>query len=362
MTTILVIEDETPIRENLVALLDAEGYEVISAANGRIGVEMARQRLPDLILCDVLMPELDGHGVYQELHQDPVTALIPFIFLTARATPADLRAGMALGADDYLTKPFTRDDLLRSVTTRLAKRTKITQYVQAKLDELRQSIARMLPHELRTPLTVIVGYSSILSENYDSLQPDELREIAEALQQAGQRLSRLIQRFLLNHELTQIVEDPEQVQMLRDQRVQRTAALVERVARQQAQKADRMADLDLNLQDGPARIEESHLTYLLEELIENAFKFSPAGTPVRVNSKVSGDAVTITITDQGRGMTAAQMAEIGAYVQLERRRYEQQGQGLGLVLARRIAELYGGRLTLHSIPDQGTTVSVELPR
>lgn len=360
MTTILVIEDEDPIRENLIDLLETEDYHVISAANGRSGVQLAQEHLPDLILCDILMPELDGYGVYQELHQDPVTAMIPFIFLTARAAPSDMRAGMALGADDYLTKPFTREDLLRAIATRLAKREMIARQFQNKMDELRQSMAKMLPHELRTPLTGILGFSSILAENYATLNPDEIREIAESIYRAGQRLNRLVQKFLLYIEIQLSARDPEQIQVLRTLRVDHTAPLIEKIAHQKTQEVGRSADLILNLRDGPAQIAEPHLSFMLEEVIENAFKFSAAGTPVQVNSRVENRTLIITITDQGRGMTPAQIAAVAAYVQFERRRHEQQGPGLGLALARQLAELYEGKLTIESTPGQGTTVRVIL--
>jgi len=101
MTKVLVIEDEEAIRENLVELLEVEDFDVIEAENGRVGVEQAKKHLPDLILCDVMMPKLDGFGVLKELRSQLNTATIPFIFLTAKADRHDLREGMDLGADDY---------------------------------------------------------------------------------------------------------------------------------------------------------------------------------------------------------------------------------------------------------------------
>jgi CheY-like chemotaxis protein len=127
MTKILVIEDEESVRLNLVEMLEAEDYEAVSAPNGMIGAMGALDHIPDLVICDVMMPELDGYGVLETLRQDPTTATIPFIFLTAKADKGDMREGMELGADDYLTKPFTRDELLQSITARLKKQAVITQ-------------------------------------------------------------------------------------------------------------------------------------------------------------------------------------------------------------------------------------------
>ena len=121
MKKILVIEDEPQTRENLVTILEMEGFDALIAPDGREGVEMARCHCPDLILCDVMMPQLDGYGVLQALREDPGTVTIPFIFLTAKGEKADVRSGMNLGADDYLTKPVAKADLLEAIRSRLER-------------------------------------------------------------------------------------------------------------------------------------------------------------------------------------------------------------------------------------------------
>src|SRR5262245_38058436 len=105
MKTILLVEDQGPMRRNLALMLRMEEFEVLTAENGRAGLELARREHPDLVLCDVMMPEMDGYGLLQALRTDPSTAAIPFIFLTAKGEKPAIRAGMNLGADDYLTKP-----------------------------------------------------------------------------------------------------------------------------------------------------------------------------------------------------------------------------------------------------------------
>lgn len=119
MTKILVIEDEATVRENILELLDAEGFDAIAAENGRIGLFVAQQELPDLILCDVRMPELDGYGVLTALRAEPATAKIPFMFLTAKAAKTDLSQGMELGANAYITKPFTLVELLDAIAAQI---------------------------------------------------------------------------------------------------------------------------------------------------------------------------------------------------------------------------------------------------
>jgi diguanylate cyclase (GGDEF)-like protein len=134
---ILVIEDELSIRSNLLRILNYSGFRSVGAEDGLMGVLLAKSHLPDLIVCDILMPYLDGYGVLTQLLQDPATAKIPFIFLSAKADKSDIRQGMNLGADDYLTKPFTSDELIKAISARLEKQATIT---QPYLDNMEQAV------------------------------------------------------------------------------------------------------------------------------------------------------------------------------------------------------------------------------
>lgn len=147
MKKILLIEDNLEVRENTSEILSLANYEVITAENGKIGVELASRHRPDLIICDIMMPELDGYGVLHILSKKPETASIPFIFLTAKTEKSDIRKGMVLGADDYLTKPFDETDLMNAVETRLKKVALMQKYYSADasgLDEFIQDAQKAL--------------------------------------------------------------------------------------------------------------------------------------------------------------------------------------------------------------------------
>lgn len=138
MKKILLIEDNQDVRENTADILELENYDVITAENGKIGVDKALKNLPDLILCDIMMPELDGYGVYEHLSQNSKTASIPFIFLTAKSEKSDFRKGMNLGADDYLTKPFEEDELLGAIECRLSKNSFLKKEFSKNIDGINQ--------------------------------------------------------------------------------------------------------------------------------------------------------------------------------------------------------------------------------
>lgn len=128
--TILIIEDQAPMRRNIALMLEMEGHETLTAENGKIGLKLALEKRPDLILCDVMMPEMDGYGVVQALREEKSMAAVPFIFLTAKSDSMDHRIGMNFGADDYLTKPIIRDDLLAAVQARLSRAEAMTELIQ----------------------------------------------------------------------------------------------------------------------------------------------------------------------------------------------------------------------------------------
>ncbi|MEA5468027.1 response regulator [Spirulina sp. 06S082] len=361
MATILVIDDQKAIRTQIVAILRSEQYKILNAENGEAGIELAIQKQPDLILCDVIMPKVNGYEVLDRLRENPKTATIPFIFMTGLSDKESNRKGMELGADDYLLKPFTADELLQAIKTRLKKQEVFTRLARQELDELRENIRSALPHELRTPLNSILGFSDLLLCDLEKLKQADIREMLEQIYTSGQRLYRTIQNFLLYAELELAASDRDRSTILQDYPTNLVEGTIADQARLQAFKLGRSSDLELDLQDGFVAISSELLAKLLEELIDNAFKFSDPGTPVTIISSVTGDRFLLSVQDKGRGMTAEQIDKIGAYLQFERRIYEQQGSGLGLTIAKRIAQLHDGNLSIESVPHYYTIVRVSLP-
>lgn len=152
MTKILVIEDEEIVRANILEILASGEFEALGAENGRVGIEIAESEIPDLVICDITMPEIDGYGVLEQLRQNPATATIPFIFLTARADKTDFRTGMNLGADDYLTKPFRRQELLTCIAARLKKHAAYEQRSKRELQQVEAQLNYSLYYDQLTKL------------------------------------------------------------------------------------------------------------------------------------------------------------------------------------------------------------------
>lgn len=361
MDQILVIDDQADLREAVALVLRDNGYEVLEAEDGETGVELAHSNQPSLILCDIEMPKLNGYQTYYELQRNVSTSGIPFIFLSARADQNEVREGMTLGADDYIPKPFAAEDLLRAVDTQLRKRKESMRVAERKLDDLRASISLSLPHELRTPLHSILGFSDYLCAQCSTLKASDIREMSLKIHEAGKRLHRALENFLAYAQTEVLMSDPHKVAAIRKEQVQKVHLLLTQVALSKAQDYNREDDLKLDAVEASAAISERNFIKIIEELVDNAFKFSDGGTQVAVSLEQKGNHLFLFISDQGRGMTKEQIEDVGAYMQFDRKVYEQKGFGLGLILAKRIAELYGGELIIKSSPGEGTTLVALIP-
>jgi signal transduction histidine kinase len=233
---------------------------------------------------------------------------------------------------------------------------------ERKLDDLRNAIILSLPHELRTPLAGILGFSNILKDEHQFMSQEKVSEIAGYIFDAAQRLYRLAENYLVFAQLELMASDAAHVKILREATTEGPRAIIEDAVGLKAQQYNREADLSLSVaDDAEIHILEDSLQKIVEELIDNAFKFSVPGKIVRIATHSDSNWYYIYITDFGRGMTTEQISDVGAFMQFERKNYEQQGGGLGLAIAQDVVKIYGGELTIESIPNEYTTVSIKLP-
>ena len=361
MANILVIDDDRPFLTVIAMALRQHGHTVIEASDGDSGVRLAETHLPDLIICDIFMGRKDGFEVLHALRGNPQTLLIPFIFMTGQGNKKNLRLGMASGADDFLPKPFLPEELIAAVEARLDKNRAFRQQTENKLATLRDSIGMSLPHEMLTPLQGILGAAEIILTDSDQL-PVEVVEMAQQIMESGNRLHRTIQHFLIYAQMELLALNSQKLASFGKSPPLPVSRAIRATATTTARAATREGDLQLELVEGTVCIAEDLLANIVGELLNNAFKFSLPGTPVRVVSSREEGFYRIDIRDAGCGMKPEELAQIGAFMQFQRRLLEQQGSGLGLVIARRLCDFHGGSLTLESQADRGTSVIVRLPQ
>lgn len=361
MTKILVIDDEDSLRETSIAVLRSNGFEVSGASNGAEGIELARTTLPDLIVCDIRMELVDGYQLLTAIRNDSVTAAIPIILMTSNPDRRGMRQGMELGADDFLPKPFSTSELIAAVNTRLKKHRLMVEKAEAKLQELRSRMSTAIPHELRTPLNGILGFADIMRKDYENLQPQEIAKMSERIYRNGKRLLRLVENYLIYAQTGTQSLDPHQWEVLQQSRCD-VVNTIEELAKEKALENGRSQDLELHLTSGSVAISPQYFAKIVEEVADNAFRYSAKGSRVYISTVAEDDAMLTVFIDKGRGMTAEQVKNIDAYVQFDRTVYEQQGSGLGLTVAKRLIDMHAGALSIQSDYGSGTTVTVRLPR
>jgi signal transduction histidine kinase len=355
---VLVIDDTEEIRIIISESLNLFGFSTLTAEDGSSGIEMARKNKPDLIICDINMPNVDGYATLTAVREDESTATIPFIFLSGASDKINMRRGMELGADDYLTKPFTHKELMAAVNARLEKQADLQRQSEKKLDELRGNITMALPHELRTPLNGILGLASIMIDDYANMPPSDVLESAKYIHESALRLHRLIENFLLHSQIELMASEKKKIETTSNSTPITVEQIIPELARKVAARFKRENDLVLEIASGVLLIPDDHFKKIVEELIDNAFKFSDNGKQVRVSNSMTDNNFLLSIADQGRGMSGEQISTIGPHMQFERKTFEQQGSGLGLIIAKRLTELLGGQFTIESNLGLGTTVRV----
>jgi CheY-like chemotaxis protein len=212
LTKILVIEDESALREDICTVLTLEGFEVVEAPNGKLGIEYALREQPDLILCDIMMPECNGYEVLEAVRSQVPTSVTPFIFLTARTDRTSMREGMNLGADDYLTKPFKMSELLSAVVSRLERHTQYREISTQELDQKRKHIINVLTSDLRTPLVSLISMQDMITWQIGKLSDEQLNEMLRMVRSGSHHVRHVVEQMIFAAQIEMGTLNEEEIQ------------------------------------------------------------------------------------------------------------------------------------------------------
>lgn len=363
---VVLADDNADMRDYVGKLLRSQ-YEVIAVPDGEAALQAARTHRPDLILSDVMMPKLDGVGLLTQLRADPNTRTLPVILLSARAGDEARIAGIETGADDYLVKPFAARELLARVRTHLElarmRRAVAEQQARRRAAEAlvheRDYFLSLAAHELKTPLTSISGYLDLFirrARQEDRLTDRDERALGAATRQVA-RLTRLIAELL---DLSRIQTG----QFTMQRRPMDLATLIRRVGEDTCLVLTEHT-LELELPDAPLLIDgdDLRLEQVLQNLIENAIKYSPRGGQITVSARTEGDDVCMMVRDQGMGIPEAARDHI--FQRFYRAANVQQqsvsGLGVGLYVVKEIIAHHGGTVAVMSTEGIGSTFTICLP-
>jgi two-component system sensor histidine kinase/response regulator len=270
------------------------------------------------------------------------------------------RVGMDLGADDYLAKPFTMDEFLNCVSVRLQRSQLYKKAEDRALVHFRETISHSLPHEVFTPLTGILGFTEVLREEIGRVSPAEASKMVAEIHVSAERLYRTLRHYL---RILDVLNDKNPPSLTEERtRSADVCATILNAAESVTGRYGREGNFTLECADLDVPLSSTDLATVVVELVDNACKYSVAGTPVVVRLQSTADGIKLAVIDRGRGMTPDQIAQIGAFRQFDRKKYEQQGLGLGLTLTQHLVERHGGSFQLDSPAGAGTIVTATWPR
>lgn len=355
---ILVVEDNQTLNFALCEALQTNGYVVQSASNGNEALQLIAEAPPDLVVSDVVMPEMDGHTLLNRIRGNPHTRNLPVIFLTGHDTPEHRRRAKDSGVVDYLTKPLNEGDLLHTVRAVLRRHAEQEADLHRRIEEVRNQILGLVQHEFRTPLTFVMGYAEFLHDAiHQDLPREEIEHSVEAILEGSRRLHHLVESFLLLANLSRDTLPPDEVYPLDPSALWRECLTEVRLTLEEA-------DISIQMSEPPDPVIVFGVMDLLREalsrLLDNAIRYRRTETrTIWLAVVAKPNYVGWRIRDEGLGMAPALLAQLSApFVRLHQRQADGHGIGLGLTLVRRVAELHGGYLEIESEEGVGSTFTL----
>ena len=344
MTKILLIEDEKILRENTSELLELHGFICLTAENGKIGLEKVLTEKPDIIICDIMLPHLTGFQIKEALNNLDVHAVIPFIFLSAKIEREDIKRGMDLGADDYITKPFRIADLVLSIKSRLEQ----SKNIQSPVKEISavNNCMYLAKQQCNGPLNGIINLSGILNSK-QSNPPEFLEKSLLAINKSSIRLYKTFNNVIDMVRLKHYDKPDEEVHSLTD-----IKSIINQILSERSEHYNYFGDKNINLNCSDLLLcLEEDLEILVFEVIDNMFKFSTSNNiELALNSRVEGSQKWMIFTAVNSLTTPITfgLKDIKPFKQYHQDKKAQHGSGLGLHLVQIITEKYAGSIEINS--------------
>ncbi|HET8948331.1 MAG TPA: hybrid sensor histidine kinase/response regulator [Candidatus Polarisedimenticolia bacterium] len=371
--TILVVDDDERNVRLVESMLKPNGYRILHAYDGQEALRRVDSDTPDLLVLDIMMPDLSGFELCGMLRARHATRLLPILMVTALHAMEDKVKGLELGADDFLTKPINRSELLAKVKALLRVKSLQDEVEAQKLEleaknrelltiqRFKESMSQMVVHDLKNPLAGIMGNIQLMQMQRGQMPPGRQEELLLRSLESARQMARMIQNIL------EVAKLEEQKMPLRREPVPIQDVAAEQVADLMSLSARDGIRLDCDVPPDlpPVDADRGLLSRILANLLSNAFKHTPSGGRVTVSARESDGSIAVRVQDTGEGIPADLLPYIfEKFVagESEDRRRQSYDSGLGLTFCRLAVECHGGRIGVESRPGEGTTVTFHLPR
>ncbi len=354
---VLVVDDVVQNLQVVGTMLRNEGYDVMPAASGPQALERVRVRVPDLILLDLMMPEMDGLEVCRRLKSDPATRQIPIIFLTASNEMEHLVKGFEAGAVDYVTKPFNGAELLARVRTHLEL--KLARERLREMNDEKNEFMGIAAHDLRSPLSQIKGFSELVVEEAQALKHSELEDWGRRIRDTTTRMVEMVQNLLDSNR----IERGEMKLNLVPTELSSVLASVVEAYRPRAAAKQQTLHCEKDAPSITVQVDPQVIVQVLENLVSNAVKYSPPGKNIFVRLRKLPAAVRCEVQDEGPGLSDDDQKRLfGKFARLSAKPTGgEHATGLGLSIVKRMVEAMNGRVWCESEPGRGAMFVVEFP-
>ncbi|MCP4154684.1 MAG: hybrid sensor histidine kinase/response regulator [bacterium] len=353
---IFIAEDIPRNLQVLCNMLTKANYKIAAAANGKKALEMIPDAKPDLVLLDVMMPEMDGFEVAESLKQNPATKEIPIIFLTAKADATDIVKGFGLGAVDYVTKPFNGAELLSRVKTHLEL--KFAREELKQLSATKDKLFSIIAHDIRNPLQNSLLYSDSLENDYDRFDDEKRKKYIHKVFNSTHQISALLKNLLAwsRSQMELIVPLPEQVDL------STLAAEAIDLAKINADKKE--ITVLSRIEPGTmAFADKNMIPTVLRNLLSNSVKFTNTGGNIKIKADKKDGCVEVAVCDDGVGINEEEIAGIFRidHQKTKLGTNKEKGTGLGLILCKEFVEKNKGTIAVESTPGKGSCFKFTLP-
>jgi signal transduction histidine kinase len=353
---IFIAEDEPTNLQVLYNILKKGNYRMAAAGNGKQALSMIPEACPDLILLDVMMPEMDGFEVCEQLKKTPGTKDIPVIFLTARVETTDVLKGFEVGAVDYVTKPFKPAELLSRIKTHLELK-----FAREKLKELnatKDKLFSIIAHDLRNPLQILLFSAELLCKHFDNFDADKKKEFINKIYVGTNQVSELLENLL------EWSKSQRGVIKSHFEKINLGALVRENINlfKENAEKKNIRLRSDIDKGDY-AFADRNMIRIVFRNLISNAIKFTDTGGQVKISASVSTEVVQVSVSDTGIGIPEDIISHL---FRIDKQKStlgtaKEKGSGLGLILCKEFIEKNNGAITVTSTPGEGSCFTVTLP-
>lgn len=364
MAKILVVEDVKDIRDTIVDHLELYGHDVLTAENGAHAMHtLESSARPDLVLCDIEMPEVNGYAFLKHVRNTPQLSDLPFIFLTAYGDRNHQREGMGLGADDYIVKPFSHEEIITAVDTRLRRK---LIHEEETMHEVKDSVldsCHTLSHELQTPVATMMQALNLMDTKLEDLSDEDKVHLIGILRDGGRKLKRAVEQIILQHRIETGQIDEQYVQQFGfPSTLHDSLQKALRDAQEQSSRNNLVDQRIIADSESTSHIVPQLITLAIFEVLLNAYLYSDPSTTITVKYHNTPSYLVIDIADDGYGIPRDDLYKITLpNYQIAHKNTRQQGVGLGLTLAKAIVECHGGRLRIQSTQGSGTSAQIILP-